>query len=157
MLLKREAARQQASKAPRTAFEVVDAVAATAVEVMVMVRGDLGELVAGQLAWNRNGVDLTCLFERTEVAIDGALADRRDRAEGEVVQLVGRQRSRLARDDRKKRTALARGAAECLLRGRWCLLRGRWCLLRGRWRPLRGSPCVRGSTRAGFAGSGHGA
>jgi hypothetical protein len=171
VLLECEAPRKQPSKAPGTAFEVVDAVAAPAVEVVVMVGGDLGELVAGRLAGNRHGVDLAGVFECAKVAIDGALADRRNRAQSEIVQLVRGERARLARDDRKKRTALARGAAECLLRGRWCLLRGRWCLLRGRWcllrgrwcllrgrwRPLRGSPCVRGSTRAGFAGSGHGA
>jgi len=184
VLLECEAPRQQPSKAPGTAFQVVDAVAATAVEVVVMVRGDLGELVSGRLARNRHGVDLARLFERTEVAIDGALADRRDRTEGEGVQLVWGERARLARDDRENRTALARAAAECLLRGRWCLLRGRWRLMRGRWRLMRGSWCLlrgswcllrgrwcllrgrwcllrgrsstRGSSRTVFAGYGHG-
>jgi len=184
VLLECEAPRQQPSKAPGTAFQVVDAVAATAVEVVVMVRGDLGELVSGRLARNRHGVDLARLFERTEVAIDGALADRRDRTEGEGVQLVWGERARLARDDRENRTALARAAAErllrgrwcllrgrwrlmrgrwrlmrgswCLLRGSWCLLRGRWCLLRGRWCLLRGRSSTRGSSRTVFAGYGHG-
>ncbi len=142
VLLECEAPRKQPSKAPGTAFEVVDAVAGTAVEVVVMVRGDLGELVSGRLARNRHGVDLARLFERTEVAIDGALADRRDRTDGEGVQLVWGERARLTRDDRENRTALARAAAERLLRGRWRVLRGR--------------SGARVSSRTVFAGHGHG-
>ena len=139
MLLEREAMGEKTLKASRAAFKVVDAITAVAMEVVVMVCGDRRKLVSGSLAGNRHGMDLTRLFQRAKIAVDGALADRRYGTEGEGVQLVGRERARLACNDGEQRAALARGAPECAEGGRGRLLR-------------RG-PCA--GSRAGCAAGSH--
>lgn len=69
-------------------------------------------------------MDLTCVLERAQVAVDGALADRGEVTDRELVQFVRRKGPCLARDDLEQHAALARGATERPLRGSWCLLRG---------------------------------
>jgi hypothetical protein len=64
VLFEREPAWQEVAKATGAALEVVDAVAAAAVEVVMVVRRNLGEFVAWRLAGDGDRLDLAGLFER---------------------------------------------------------------------------------------------
>lgn len=134
VLLEREAAWKKSPKTPGTAFEVVHAVAAAAVEVVMMVRRGVGEFVARLLARDRHRMDLPGVLERAQVAVDGALADRSELTDREFVQFVRRKGPCLARDDLEQHAALPGRPPERMLGGR------------GR---MRGHKAVR------FAGRGH--
>jgi len=105
-----EAGREEGVDAGGAALDIEDAVAASAVEVMVVVFGGLEAFVAWGLAGDVDGDDLLGLDEALEVAVDGGDAEVGDVAPGEVEDLGGAQWSLGVVESTSDGVALSGGA-----------------------------------------------
>lgn len=112
MGLEREAAGKKLRDPAGTSLEIEDAIASPAVEVVVVMRRDRRELVAGGLPGNLDGPDLARLLEGTKRAVDRAQSEARLLAGSVLVELVRREGATLAGDDREQERPLLRAAAE---------------------------------------------
>jgi hypothetical protein len=101
-----EAAGGEGLQVAGTSFDVEDAAAVVAVEVVVMAPA--GDLVAGRLAGDVDGVDVAFGDEAFERAIDGSVAQRRDVGLRGGQDLAGAQRAGGAFEDGADGRALAR-------------------------------------------------
>lgn len=82
----------------RTAVHVEDPVAAEAVEVVMVGRGDFSELIAVGLSRNRDPCHDILVLESIHGPIDGAHTERRDADTGVPVDLLDRHRPARLRD-----------------------------------------------------------
>lgn len=127
MVFEGEALWEHALEVARAGVDVVDAVAAGAVEVVVVRVGDLGEFVAVGLARDIDGGDVAVVFEAAEGAVNGTDTEAGDGLECGVVDLLDRERAVGGGDGDADRILLFGGSA----RGVGGSVCGHWSILAG--------------------------
>lgn len=105
MPVHREAVGRELLHIAGAGMHVEDPAAATALEVVVVLVAD--EFVAGRLAWQLDGLDLSCFQQLLDIAVNGSLAKGWHVALGLGEDLRREQRTTGRFHDRADRVALA--------------------------------------------------
>ena len=103
-----ESRRGQFVEIPNAFLEVKDALAFPAMKVVVVPL--VGSFVAGGLSWNLDASDETILHQGFQRTIDGGDAKRRDGCQGELMNLIRKERVVLFLKDRLDGLFLSCGA-----------------------------------------------